>query len=142
MAGMTATRQLQLLVDWEPAAGVTAPELAATWCRLEIVVDGHPVTAVEDRRTSAIRRGVYTSAYPLAEWIAERWWLLRGHLRPSAVPQSSWTWSQVPLQPWLRSHNARAAGGGLPWPDLTLVPEGAVTRLVWVAQAEPMRSRR
>ncbi len=80
-----------------------------------------------------MRRGVYTSAYPLAEWVAEHWWQLRGHLRPSTVPRSSWTWRRVALQPWLRHHNLRAAGGGMPWPDLTLVPQGSVTRAVWTA---------
>ncbi len=93
---------LQLLVDWERAEGVTSAALAATWCRLEIRVADRIVTAVEDRRTSSMRRAVYTSAYPLAEWIAENWWLLRAHVRPSAVPRESWTWPRVTLQPWLR----------------------------------------
>ena len=134
MAGMTMSDAgLQLLLDWEHAEGVTSDALAATWCRLEIRVADRIVTAVEDRRTSSMRRAVYTSAYPLAEWIAENWWLLRTHVRPSAVPRESWTWPRVTQQPWLRSHNMRAAGNGMPWPDLTIVPEGAVTSLVWTA---------
>lgn len=28
-------------------------------------------------------------------------------------------------------HNFRGASGGMPWPDLTVVPEGAVSRVVW-----------
>lgn len=124
---------LILRVEWEQADGVTAPELAATWCRLEIVVAGRHVTTVEDVRTSTVRRGVSTSAFPLAEWIAEHWRLLRRHLRPSTVPVSAWTWQHLSLQPWLRSHNLRGAGEALPRPDLTVVPEGSVTRLVWRA---------
>lgn len=124
---------LRLLVDWEPGEGVTSPALAATWCRLQVQVEGRYVTAVDDHRTGSMRRGIYTSAYPLAEWVAEHWWLLRRHVRPSAFPRSSWAWSNAPQQPWLRAHNTRGAGGGMPWPDLTIVPEGAVTRLVWNA---------
>lgn len=130
---MAEARGLELLVEWESAHGVTSAELAATWCRLEIQVQGQFVTAVDDARTGAMRRGVYTSAYPLAEWIVEHWWLLRTHVRPSAVPRRDWAWAKLSEQPWLRAHNARAAGGGLPWPDLTVVPEGATTRLTWNA---------
>lgn len=141
MAGLTDLGTgLELRVEWQQADGVTAPELAATWCRLEIAIDGHPVTAVEDRRTGAIRRGIYVSAYPLAEWIAEHWWLLRRHVRPSAVPRAHWAWRHVRLQPWLRQHNLRAAGGGMPWPDVTLVPEGPVSRIVWSAGQGPADS--
>src|SRR5438874_4717883 len=82
-------------VDWEPADGVTTPELAATWCRLEIQVGQDHVTAVEDGRNASIRRGIYTSAYPLAEWFAENWWLLRAHVRPSGTASSDWRWSNV-----------------------------------------------
>lgn len=133
MAAVTETDGLALHIEWETAHGVTAAELAATWCRLEIRVGTRTVTAVEDSRSSTIRRSVYTSAYPLAEWIAEHWWSLRSHVRPSALPRSAWTWSRRPEQPWLGRHNLRAAGGGMPWPDLTIVPEGSTTRLVWNA---------
>lgn len=126
-------RGLEFHVDWESSDGVTSPELAATWCRMEVQVEGRYASAVEDQRTSSMRRGVYTSAYPLAEWVAEHWWLLRSHVRPSTVPRKSWAWANAQEQPWLQGHNLRAAGGGLPWPDLTIVPEGGVTRLVWNA---------
>jgi len=78
-----------------------------------------------------MRRAVPTSAYPLAEWIAEHWWSLSQHVRPSAVPHSLWSWSQVRQQTWLCSHNTRAAGAGMPWPDLTVMPEGSFSRLLW-----------
>jgi hypothetical protein len=39
-------------------------------CRLEIQVGRDHVTAVEDERNASIRRGIYTSAYPLATRIA------------------------------------------------------------------------
>lgn len=133
MALVNRVQDVEIFVGWEPAASVTAPELAATWCRLELRVQGRAVTAVEDARTNSMRRGIYTSAYPLAEWIAENWWLLAAHMRPSNVPTSRWGWRNVRSQPWLRHHNFRGAGGGLPWPDLTVVPEGGLTRLLWTA---------
>jgi len=135
MAAVTAS-DLVFRAEWEPAEGVAAPELAATWCRLELTLGEQTVTTVEDRRTASVRRGVYTSAYPLAEWVAEHWWQLRGHLRPSTVPRALWTWRGIGLRPWLRAHNLRAAGSGMPWPDLTLVPEGSLTRVVWFSSGE------
>jgi len=121
----------RLGVSWERAPGVVSAELAATWCTLQIDVGGSPITLVEDQRGQSLRRSVHTSAYPLAEWIATRWWSLRTHLRPTATSAAGWTWDRVGVAPWLHHHNLRAAGNGMPWPDLTIVPEGGVTRLRW-----------
>jgi len=135
MAALTEADRMSMQVTWERAPGVVAPELAATWCGLEIEVDGRPATLVADRRGGGLRRGVHTSAYPLAEWIATRWWSLTQHVRPSARSVSGWTWARAGHEAWLSQHNLRAAGDGMPWPDLTLVPEGDVTRIVWRAGA-------
>src|SRR5271166_6456698 len=67
----------------------------------------------------------------LAADASRNWWLLTSHVRPSAVDTRYWTWQNVRTYPWLRQHNFRGAGDGMAWPDLTLVPEGAVTRIVW-----------
>jgi hypothetical protein len=86
---------------------------------------------------------VYGSLYPLAEWIAANWWLLTTSIRPSAIDPGYWTWQNVQSQRWLRHHNMRAAGDGMAWPNLTLVPEGAVTSIHWFADrngvADPVR---
>lgn len=126
-------RGLQLLVEWDRGSGVSSPELSETWCRLEIRVDGRPVSLVEDTRTGGIRRGIHTSAYPLAEWIATRWWPLQVGLRPSAISATARSWRHNKQESWLTDHNMRGAGNGMPWPDLTLVPEGSVSRLSWFA---------
>lgn len=126
-----SSRTLDIQAHWERAPGVTSADLAATWCALEIRINDRPVTLIEDARGGGLRRWVHTSAYPLAEWIAANWWTLQQHVRPSAMPVSSWRWSEVRRAPWLRMHNLRAAGDGMPWPDLTLVPEGEVTRVTW-----------
>lgn len=118
--------------DWLRADGVVAPELAATWCSLTIRVNNEFVTTVDDARGGGLRRQIYVSAYPLAEWIAQHWWALRDHLRPSGEPSSSWRW-RVNRPAWLDSHNLRAAGDGMSWPDLAILPEGATTRLSWRA---------
>lgn len=131
MVAVTTGHSLEFLVDWERGTGVASAELAATWCALEIRVDSQPVTLVEDGRGGGLRRAVHTSAYPLAEWIATHWWSLNDHLRPSAMPTRDRSWARAGVVPWLRSHNLRAAGDGMPWPNLTIVPEGPLTRLTW-----------
>ncbi len=129
---MSPFGSIELRIEWIDAPGVRAPELAATWARYELWVGGRCVTQVEEP-DGTLRRSVYGSVYPLAEWIATNWWLLTGHSRPSAIRSESWTWSNLRRCPWLRQHNLRGAGGGMAWPDLTMVPEGAVTRVVWAA---------
>lgn len=128
MAPVTA--QFEVRIEWLEAPGVTTPELAATWSRYEIWLGNRCITQVETA-DGTFRRSVYGSLYPFAYWIASNWWLLNSHLRPSAVDTHYWTWRNVGNYPWLRRHNVRGAGDGMAWPDLTLVPEGAVTQLVW-----------
>src|SRR4051794_9160013 len=76
---------LRIEPEWLGAEGVKSPELAATWCRLSISVDGRVVTRVEDLAANSIRSGIFCSAYPLAEWIATHWWPLRSHVRAATV---------------------------------------------------------
>src|SRR5215475_4055225 len=122
-------------LEWLDAPGVSTPELAATWARYEIWVEGSCVTQVEDS-DGTFRRSVYGSLYPLAEWVAANWWVLGHDIRPSAVDSRYWTWPSVRAQPWLAHHNLRAAGDGMAWPNLTLVPEGNITRAVWVPERD------
>jgi hypothetical protein len=122
-------------IEWLDAPGVSTPELAATWARYEVWVGGWCVTQVEEL-DGTFRRSVFGSLYPLAEWIAGNWWVLGHDLRPSAVESRYWTWPSVRAQPWLAQHNLRGAGDGMAWPNLTLVPEGGLTRAVWVPDRE------
>jgi hypothetical protein len=117
-------------IEWQNAPGVTTPELAATWARYEIWLGDRCITQVE-ASDGIFRRSVYGSLYPLAHWIASNWWLLTSHVRPTAVDARYWTWRNIHTYPWLRQHNLRGAGDGMAWPDLTLVPEGAITRVTW-----------
>ena len=117
-------------LEWLEAPGVTTPELAGTWARYEIWIGDRCVTQVEGA-DGTFRRGVYGSLYPLAHWIAANWWALMSHIRPSAIDTRYWDWKNVRTYPWLRQHNFRGAGDGMAWPNLTIVPEGAVSRVVW-----------
>lgn len=120
----------EVRVEWLEAPGVTTAELAATWARYEIWLGGRCVTPVETT-DGTFRRSVYGSLYPLAYWIATNWWLLSSHIRPSEVDTHYWTWRNVRSYPWLAQHNFRGAGDGMAWPDLTIVPEGAISHIVW-----------
>lgn len=128
-------------VEWLDAPGVATPELAATWARYEVWVGSACATQVETA-DGTLRRSIYGSLYPLAEWIVSNWWALKTGLRPSSVDSSYWTWMNLPAQGWLRSHNFRGAGDGMSWPNLTLVPEGAVTRVRWFADGATTRALR
>lgn len=132
MVAIANPQSMRLHLEWVDGDGIATPELAATWCRLAIWVGDRCATLVDDPK-SGVRQSIFTSAYPLAEWIAYNWWPLRYEIRASATSSQSWTWSGVHSNPWLRRHNFRAAGGGMPWPDLTVVPEGAVSRVIWRA---------
>src|SRR5713101_4285320 len=133
MATMSAAFEVR--IEWLEAPGVSTPELAATWARYEIWSNNRCVTQVE-AADGTFRRSVYGSLYPLAEWVASNWWVLTSNIRPSAVDTRYWTWPNVRTHPWLRQHNLRGAGDGMAWPDLTVVTEGAVTRIVWVPDAD------
>lgn len=122
-----------IVPEWIHARGVVSPELSATWCTLSISVDGETVTLIEDLRNDSVRRRLYTSAYPLAEWIAQRWWSLRVDMRPSADPDAHNPWSVTSRHPWIARHNLRAAGNGMAWPDLTIIPGGNAVELRWHA---------
>lgn len=128
--GYLATVQdLTFKYEWEPADGIAAPELAATWARLEIWVGDHCVTRVEDLESGSARRSIYCSLYPLAEWIAFNWWLLIANVRPGTFPARAHLWE--------RHHNIRAAGDGFVWPDLVFLPQRDSTQVVWRADPSP-----
>ncbi len=133
---MMTEDKLRFIFDWEPALEVRAPELQATWSRLEIWVGDECVTQVEDIDSRSVRHSIYVPLYPLAEWIAYNWWFLKAHSRPASLGRDLWSFDS-PQRPraglgWvLEHHNFRAAGDGFLWPNLTIVPEGRYARLVW-----------
>lgn len=127
----------RLEFEWLPAAGVTSPDLAATWASLTIWIAGECVTQVEDTVSGSARRSLHVSLYPLAEWAAYNWWFLNSHSRPALDPEDRWRFDrspqpwEAPRPSWLQRHNMRAAADGFPWPDLALVPDGDLVRARW-----------
>jgi hypothetical protein len=128
--------RFEVRIEWLEAPGVVTPELAATWSRYEIWLGNRCVSQVEEA-DGTFRRSVYGSLYPLAYWIASNWWLLSSHVRPSGVDTRYWAWGNVRAYPWLRQHNVRGAGDGMPWPNLTIVPEGGISRISWSPDDQP-----
>jgi len=130
---MTTEPALQFRWEWEDAPSVRSPELRATWARLEVWVADECVSRVEDVQSESARRSIHVPLYPLAEWIAYNWWLLRADGRPASllVRTGSAARPRSRARDLLRRHSLRAAGDGFSWPDLVFVPEGSSTRLVW-----------
>jgi hypothetical protein len=128
---MSGGDDFDLRFEWEAAPSVRANELRETWARFEVWAGTDCLTQVEDFQSRSARRSIYVSMYPLAEWMSYSWWFLKAHRRPASLPPGTWTYQQARRQAWLRHHNFRAAGEGYSWPDVTLIPEGLHTRVVW-----------
>jgi IrrE N-terminal-like domain len=132
---MTKPAELDLKWDWLSAADVKAPELRATWARLEIRVGDQCLTLVEDVESASSRRSIFVSLYPLAEWVAFNWWTLLADSRPSAQLSRHGRQHDLFLEATAKvhrqRHGTRGAGDGFLWPDLLILPEGRSTRLIW-----------
>jgi hypothetical protein len=141
---MRLATSLRFTFEWERGEEVAAPELAATWARLEIWVGSNCVTRVEDANSESSRRGIYCSLYPLAEWIAYNWWFVKGHVRAAEYatwPSAAAAANGSAASRWMPHHNLRWSGDGYVWPNLSLLPEGVDTRLLWRPDIEPASNR-
>jgi len=72
---------LDFVVEWHDAPGVKDAVLAKTWARLEIHISDyqsppHFLTQCIRSKVNSVHRGVYSSVFPLAEWVVENWWFL------------------------------------------------------------------
>lgn len=132
---MTEHSEFRVTWEWLPAPDVRAPELAATWARLQMHVRGACPTLVEDVESGSARRSVFVPLYPLAEWIAYHWWLLGANARPATA------FARLPRRDFFEQlhskyrdrHGMRGAADGFLWPDMFVLPEGNDVRLVWRA---------
>lgn len=115
------SEQFSISWEWEPADGVSTPELSATFARLRVEVGENNLTLVEDKSSRSSRRSIYVALYPLAEWIAYNWWSLNYDSRPSR----GYTRTAD------NRHSVGASGDGFKWPNLTMIPGGGRIRLVW-----------
>ena len=106
----------QLRFEWEDSPRVRAPELNATWARLEISADGEPITKVEAERVQSLRRGIYVPLYPIAEWMIANWWFL---------------WDEWRADGRDPRHNMLGAREGFALPDLSFVPTESKMEVTW-----------
>ena len=145
MTGQNYSNELRFEIEWLNVAGVTAPELSSTWCRLSIWVGEQCVTLVEDIDTKSLRHSIYCSAYPLAEWIAYSWWFLHaGSRRAVEFPVEDRVQVGQSVSEWLGWHDMRSSGDGFFWPKLTIEPDGSDIAIRWepsVSTTQPVAFR-
>ena len=118
---------LKFEVEWEDPLAARGQELRATWASLRILVDNQPVTRVEDSRSGSVRSHLHLPLYPLAEWLAANWWSLLAEIPPDREPQPGFH----------RRHNLRFAREGYALPNLSFIPAGERTTLVWKPESIP-----
>lgn len=116
--------EFKIVFEWESAGGARGPELRATWARLEILIDGEPVTRLEDLVAHSIRNAIYGPLYSVAEWIATNWWSLLYEI-PSPMRMRNG---------YSRRHDLADAAEGFALPRLTFQPEGKHVLARWEPQ--------
>ena len=128
---------LDFRIEWLDAPGVKDRVLARTWSRLEIELDGaraHPrcLTLAVRSESASVRRGVYSSVFPLAEWVSENWWaLLNEPLRISeypAVDRGRRLWNR---DAGLSGTTYWPLAKGARLPDLTIYRDGPDNVIAW-----------
>ena len=118
----------KIAFEWEDPLGARGPELQATWSRLQVLVDGRPVTRFFDERSKTVRDSVHVPLYPLAERLVTQWWPL---------------WNEaIPPQPADRPgyearHSLVGAREGYALPALRIEPTGAAVMLSWSQERLP-----
>ena len=125
-------QRLQFELEWLDGSRIQGPELAATFARVQIRVGESILTRAFDHETNAVRDFLLVPLYPLAEWLASNWWILRYE---SENPAS-------------RSHHGfhgrhclGAEREGYAFPRLELVSWGARTRIVSATDPMPRPPR-
>ena len=105
--------------EWLDGEGMRGPELAATFARLEIWIDGLCTTRVHDRRTRTVRDAIFVPLYPIAEWAAEHYWrLLNEPANRAGSPGFD------------AAHDLASADHGYALPRLEIYPEGGHARIL------------
>lgn len=119
---------LRIEFDWEDPQAAKGPELRATWARLTIMVNGVPITQVQDYGARSVRDSIYVPLYPLAEWLTMHWWSLF-HEYENLWRDASGSYAM--------RHNLRYAREGFALPDLAIRPMGRTVSLAWKASDMP-----
>ena len=115
-----------LRFEWLDGEGIRGLELAATFARLEIWIDGLCATRVHDRRARTVRDAIFVPLHPIAEWVAEHYWrLLAEHANRARSPGFD------------TAHDLASADRGYALPRLQIHPEGRHARIVVLPRCSP-----
>jgi hypothetical protein len=112
---------LQLELEWDRVDGSRGGELAATFARFSIRIDGKTISEVFDHRSRSVRQHLFVPLYPLAEWLASHWWSL---LYEAEAPNRN---------DYELRHNLRFGREGYAFPDLLIRPLGERASIEWRA---------
>lgn len=107
-------------IEWLRPLPGEPREVAETFARLQINIEGRPVTRVSDLRSGGQRDAIYGPAYPLASWIVDNWWSLLYEVE-----------SDVRAGDYDDRHRLTRVAEGFAWPDLRIVPEGDGLHCRW-----------
>jgi hypothetical protein len=108
--------------EWIDPAEARGAELRATWARLEISHDETAITSLIDFESRGIRNSVFLPLYPLAEWLATKWWFLFYEVE---------TLGRSISDQYDRRHNLRFGAEGFAVPSLTIQPLGKQIKVEW-----------
>jgi hypothetical protein len=112
--------EFEIITDgWQTVNNVDDPAIRATFASLQIRANGQSVTHVEEKRTQSTAHHILVPLYPLAEWIVAHWWFLM---------EENFGLNRKDY--WER-HSLARGREGFAFPDLRIVPEGAVCRIEW-----------
>jgi hypothetical protein len=114
--------EIDFSLEWVDPMSARGPELRATWARLELAVDGEPITRLLDLSSRSVRSSIYLPIYPLAEWIVTNWWFLFFELE---------TPGRFTEKTYFARHNIRSGADGYALPSLSIRPVGGLIRLDW-----------
>lgn len=113
------TEPLCFQAEWEAVDGSRGDEIRATWARLSLSVNGHPVTRVLDSRSGCYRDHILVPLYPVTEWIVTNWWSLL--YEPEVTADSDYA----------SRHDLRFGREGYALPALSIRPQGGQVLLQW-----------
>lgn len=120
--------ELKIKFEWIDPAGAEGPELRATWARLQLLVDGEPITRLLDNVSRTLRESVFLPLYPMAEWVATHWWFLLNEIE---------TPGRTTEEDYASRHNLHFASEGFAIPSTLIKPLGSTVRIDWSAQGFP-----
>ncbi len=96
-----------------------------TLSELKIIVDGQPLTEVNDVLAHTVRDHIQVPAYHVVRWLLLNWWRLRWEPRP-----------RVPTFDWHKTHSMAAISSDYAWPSVSFESDGDFVKVSM--RAEPI----